>query len=396
MVCPPPPQNDKPVLIRFFVGLVVIGSLAVILASVLGFPKLLFIGQMSIFTASICLIPTAAQSRFIKYRSQQYGELLNVLVEIILFITLFIAFGFWLFGKEAIGIGITYIGCLILLLEVGGHLIEQYMVKTLRNISRNDDVRILHDASEAVRKMFQGELILYLSVPLGLAAGTFIGLMHNWTTTQIIILNARIVLSLSSFALLIFLLIAFMRMCDPLVRESDTGSSYSYIGEESVRESRGVVNRFLRIMRLVVPKRQDNSRETQKQKDISLVQMAMDIRKIYLFDSIHNVILLVAFSATVLILGSVEVEKKWIIATFLGLSIVFINLPYMIGQSRLREKLLSKYDNAIQREDISEALKKKAPLAPKSEFLNALIFSNTGGYIVYSLLEQFVKETFKP
>lgn len=396
MVMAPPPKSDKPVLIRFFAGLAAIGSLAVILARVLGLPKLLFIGQMSIFIASICLIPTVAQSRFIQYRSQQYGELLKVLVEIILFIILFIAFGFWFFGKEAVGIWITYIGCLILLLEVGGHLIERYMVTTLRNISRNDDVTIFRDASEAVQEMFQGELILYLSVPLGLATGTFIGLMLDWTTRRIIVLNAQVVLSLSSLALLMFLLITFMRMCDPLVRESDTVSSYSYIEEERVRESRGVVKRSMRILRLVVPKRQDNSRETQKQKDISLVLIAMSIRKIYLFDSVHNLILLVAFSATVLILGSVEVEKKWIIAALVGLSIVLIQLPYMIGQSRLRAKLLSKYDNVIQREDVSETLKQKAPLAPKLEFLNALIIPGSGGYIVYSLFEEFVKETLKP
>lgn len=388
----PPPKNDKPVLIRFLSGLAVIGSLAAILAIVLGLPKLLFLGQMSIFTASICLIPTAAQSRFIQYRGQQYGDLLKVLVEIILFIVLFISFGFWFFGKEAIGIWITYIGCLILLLEIGGHLIERYMVKILRSISRNDDVRIFRDASEAVRKMFQGELILYLSVPLGLAIGTFIGLILDWKTRQIIVLNARIVLSLSSFALLTFLLIAFMKMCDPLLRESDTASSYSYIEEQPVRENGGVLNRLLKVLRLVVPKRQDDSRETQKQKDISLVQMAMSIRKIYLFDSIHNVILLVAFSSGVLILGNVEVEKKWIVATLVGLSIILIQLPFMIGQYRLQQKLLNKYDNE---EDISEALKQKAPLAPRLEFLSALISPSTGGYILFSLFEDFVKETLK-
>ena len=62
---------------------------------------------------------------------------------------------------------------------------------------------------------------------------------------------------------------------------------------------------------------------------------------------------------------------------------MFNQLPYMIGQSRLRREVLKNYRNA-KRVDMEEELKKYAPLFPKWDFLiNSVSPVSAGGFAYF-------------
>ena len=58
------------------------------------------------------------------------------------------------------------------------------------------------------------------------------------------------------------------------------------------------------------------------------------------YDAVHNVILLVGFAAVVAGLWGVSIDMKWLIASLVGLSLLFNQLPFVLGQSALHENVL--------------------------------------------------------
>jgi hypothetical protein len=287
-------------------------------------------GQMTLVTVVVCLTPTAAH-----LFTKQHGRVARVIVETLLLVSLFLSFAWWLFGTAILGIGIAYAIVLILLLEIGSHLVERYKVVILRRLSHHAPFRSLRDDAEVINRMFLREQALYISVPLGLIAGTIVGLGRRQTPQTIVVLCLQLVLLLASVVLFSFLLYTFARMSDPLFK-----TSHKY--------------------------------------DLDLACMVSDLRKVYLYDAMHNVILLVAFVAIVVRLWGISIDAKWLIAGLIGLSLVFNQLPYLIGQARLHEKVLERYEG-LKRAEIDEKLKKHAPLFPTFDFLAALFITGTGG-----------------
>ncbi len=388
---PPPLATPVPAIARGLIlytviGLAILGSLVWLLTKVSGGAKLLFAGQMALFTASICLIPTIAHRL-----TQRHGRVARILLETVLFTILLIAFGLWIFGTGGFGIWVVYAIGLILVLEVGSHLIERYMIITLRRVFRSASFSSLKSDAEAIQKMFRGELVLYVPVPIGLLIGTLVGLVGDWTPQATIIFSVQLVLSLASIVLLAFLVNAFRRMSDPLFRESSVVSTR--IAEEPVRQNKGFLNNLGKVFKFLVPPRR-GSKVDHEQQDLSLAYMITDLRKVYLYDSVHNAVLLVAFVSVVASVWNIPVDLKWVIVALLGVSFVFSQLPYIIGQSLLHEKVLDRYEGT-KRSEMADKLKKTAPLFPTVDFLAALFATGTAGGLLYYLLDQFMKNVFK-
>ncbi|GEM_PF-2822908 len=351
-----------------------------------GGTQMLLAGQMSLLTVSICLTPT-----IVRKLTQHRGRVSRVLFETTLFSSILIGFSLWIFGASGLGSWTVYVLGVLLVLEAGSNIIERYMVRTLNRISHVAAYRSLRNDAQTVQKMFRNELILYISVPVGLVAGTIIGLVNNWTTQATVLLSIQIVLLLASITVFAFLTIASVRMSDPIFKEGHV--IVPTASEESVAGRKGFVGSFIKVLRVLVPPSRTNKNE-QEEQDLTLAIITTELRKAYLYDSTHNAILLFAFALIILELGHIPIDTKWMVTALLGLILFMCQLPYIIGQSLLHEKVRDRYEG-LKREEMAENLRKKAPLLPTVDFLAALFTTGTAGGVIYYLLDQFIKNTLK-
>ena len=270
----PPPAMALGWLILLLVSFALLGAAAFLSINGWGKAKALFSIQMIVFILAICFVPTASE-----WITGNRNRVARTVVESALFISLFVAFNYWVFGRSGLGIWIGYAAGLTLILEIGSRLVERYVQATLNRLIRSVSYRNLLADARSVEKMFRGELVLYLPVPAGLFIGTVVGLVENWGPSATLRFCIELVLALASLVLLFFLIIAFARMSDALFRE-DAVSSVS-LAEGPVRS--GVLGNLAKIFRFFVPSPQVDQDE-QEQKDISLANMISDLRKAYLYD----------------------------------------------------------------------------------------------------------------
>lgn len=388
---PPPAVAVPPPLLRWrvitiFIGIGLFVGLSLLLFNWQGIAGLLFVSQMLLLIIAICLTPTAAH-----HLTKRQGRIARVVVETLLFIVSFIAFGYWLIGGTVFGIWIAYAAVLVLLLEIGAHFVEHHKIVTLKRLSRSVSFKHMQSNAEALEKLFHNELVLYVSVPLGLVAGTTIGLIRSQTPEATLVLCLQIVLLLAALVLLFFLVNSFAQMRDPLFKTTQTYSPK--IANEWIVERKGFISKIGRVLRFLVPSPKPETVE-QEQKDLDLAYMVTDLRKIYLYDAMHNVILLVAFAAAAIRLWGIPIDVKWLMVSLVGLSLLFNQLPFVIGQSALHERVLERYEG-IKRADMAEKLKKYSPLFPTSDFLAALFTTGTAGGVLYVLIDNFIKEALK-
>ena len=313
----------------------------------------------------------------------------RTVAESALFVSLFVAFSYWVFGSRGLGSWIGYAAALTLILEIGSRLVERYVQATLNRIIRNVSYRDLMTDARSVEKMFRGELVLYLPVPAGLVIGTVVALLENWGPSAALRFSIELVLALASLVLLFFLITAFARMTDALFRE-DAVSSVS-LAEGPVRS--GALGSLGKIFRFFVPSPQVDQ-DGQEQKDLSLAYMISDLRKAYLYDSAHNVILLVSFAFIMAAMSKISIGIQWVVLALVGLGFIFGQLPYIIGQSLLHEKILDRYEG-VKRAEVAEQLRKNAPLFPTVYFLAALFTTGTAGGLLYFLMDQFLRNALK-
>ncbi len=345
--------------------------------------SLVFVSQMMFLIAAICLIP------FISHQlTKRWGVMAYIFVESLLFIVLILGFNLWVFGTSNVGMWIGYVIVFILLLEIGASIVEWYKNITLKRFVRSNSQDNLQMYAKTFEKMFHNELILYISVPLGLLIGAIIGLIRNWSSKVTILLCLQLVFLLAAFLLLYFLVAAFQRMSNPMFETSQESST------EVIEEDSGsFFYQFRKVIKVFIPS-QETSVGDHEQTDIDIAYMISDLRKMYLYNAVHNVILLIVFIAFALNLSGFIVKTKWLLSGLIGSSLIFNQLPYMIGQLRLHDRVLERFEG-VKRSEIAEKLKKYAPFFPKVDFLSALFTAGTAGGVLYFLLDQFVKNTLK-
>jgi hypothetical protein len=338
--------------------------------------KLLFAGQMALLTAALCLTPTLSY-----HLTKRWGRAARVVLETALFAAVFALFYVWLWGGEGLGERIRYAILLTLLIEAGGHLVEWDMAKTLARLSKSDLFVNLRPDAETLERMFRRELAIYVPVPFGLVVGTAWGLARGLSSQETVSLSLRVVLWLTSLAILYFLAVGFARMSDALFKGVELPPGQA--APKAQRRKGG--KRF----RLSASAKAGDGRRV-----LDMACMVADLRKVYLFDSAHNVVLLVAFAAVALKLQGVGVDEKTLLLLLLFLSFGFNHLPYIIGQSRLHDKVLEPYQG-VERAEINAKLKEHAPFFPRWEFLAVLLTSSPAGGVVYFLLEHSVHDVLK-
>jgi hypothetical protein len=382
---PPSPLGLLAGVLLLVLGVVLAGVLLLVLG--VG----IFLNKMILVTVVICLVPTLAY-----WLTQKRGRVARVAVETILFVLLILASSLWILGTSILGIWIGYLSVLIFLIEAGSNFVEWYTIKTLKRISRSVLFESIRTQSEAFEKMFREEQILYITVPVGLILGTIIASILRQSPKQVIVLCLQIVFALSSLVLIFFLIKSFIIMSKPLfkteqVLEPTIARDH---GEESESWISWLKNIFReKVLRLEVPPLGRNIHDQQNY-DITLACLSRDLRKIYLYDAIHNVTLVVAFVAFLFSLSDITIDKKWLIMGLIGMVFIFNQLPYAIGQSLLRKEITDRYEGE-RREEMQEKFKKYIPLWPRFEFLASIFTPSTAGGLLILLFDNFVKEALK-
>ena len=312
--------------------------------------KVQFTSQMIIFTVVICLTPTIAD-RLTKKQSRAA----RVGLETLLFLSFILGFSVWLFGTFILGFWIIPTTIFILILEVGSHVVEHYKISTLNRLADEVTFKKLKNQAEDIERMFRIGLTLYIPVPLGLIIGTVASWFYKQTPKETILFSLKLVILMVSLFLVIFLYISFIKICDPLFHDGNISSV------DLDKEMKGFFGQMLvKIYRLVVPRR---FREDSEKEAIELACTVSYLRKIYLYDAIHNVFLLVALVALITFLFGVNIKPIWLF-TSLVVAVLFLNvLPYVIGQTALHNKILERY-KGIKRINLLKKLREYSPLFP--------------------------------
>lgn len=269
---------------------------------------------------------------------------------------------------------IGYAGLLIALVVGGGHLVEWYRDDILTRVRKDTTAAKVHSDLTKIDNFFHDEQFIYVSVPLGLASGLLIGWWKHLEPWTVIIVAVQAMAFLFVVTLLVFLLKLFHRMWDPILR-------------------------FDQGVKKTIPTEMEHN----------VAYAVSELRKVYLYDSIHDAMLLVSFLALALRLGQVQIgknhvcflsfglcsgaaqiDKGWLLGGLAAVILVLNQLPFMVGQRQLHLLVLDKLEGWSRAETFAK-IKESLVLFPKIEFLAALFASGSAGGAVWSLAEKLIK-----
>ncbi|HEY1349556.1 MAG TPA: VWA domain-containing protein [Ktedonobacteraceae bacterium] len=340
----------------------------------------LFLSQMILLTASICLIPT-----ILYWFTKRRNRLVHVAVESLLFIVLFLSFGLWMFGRSAFGNWIVYAVALIVLIEAGSHIIEWHKDIMLKRLAGGISFDNMSTDANALKKMFHHEVFLYVSPPVGLIVGTVIGLFRHQVPDAILLFCFQFVLLLASLTLSYFLFLGFQRMCNPMFKTAQVSTPIV-----DMKKRQGF---WSSVLEIVAPPPLSKPQEDLEQKDLDLASDVSDLRKIYKYDALHNATLLVVLVTASLNTIGVTINIIWLVLGTLATAFFLSELPYAIGQYLLHAKVLERY-TGTKHVDMKKKLDKYAPPFPPIALLVALTTATSIGGFLFYLLNLLISSSF--
>jgi len=130
--------------------------------------------------------------------------------------------------------------------------------------------------------------------------------------------------------------------------------------------------------------------------DLAFLGMVTKIRRIYLYDGFHNILLL---SLIILFISSLlrpYLVNHWffIFLALLGAVFLFNEIPFVIGQMILHQRISDRYTEA-QRQELAEQMAKAAPITPQISMIIVHMTSSGAGALLYVIGEHILKETAK-
>ena len=278
-------------------------------------------------------------------------RILAAIVEAVAFFSI-ILWLTWILGNSIWNLRIGYAGLLVTLLIGGGHAVAWYRDKTLERVKGDSTASDVRPHLTVIHSFFSDELIVYASVPVGLGMGLLLGLAHE-TKRQIVFHGIQWMAGFFALSLAWFIANSFWRMGSPLLRFADPKLKIVPLGTD-------------------------------------VAYAISELRKVYLYDSFHNATLLVSFLALGLSISQIYVEKSWWLQAFAAIVLVFIQIPFVAGQSALQDLALGNIGGWGRAKLLNE-MKEGLPLFPKVEFLAAIISSGSAGGLVWSLGEKLIK-----
>lgn len=376
-----PPNNNN----RLLAILCIVACVVWVALFILGrqyFPRLLF--TMNVLTLMVLVSIAPIVSNSLPYSE---WRLVRIASETIIVMGAVVLFTLSAFGAGYLGMWTVYTAGIILLLEMGGHFIEWYKIDTVSRLSELKLLHTLEDKRLLIDRIFRRQQVLYLSIPLGFIAGLCVGLSMGHSEFKIIELCIIAILSLASLALLFFLINGFVRMCDPMFT---TGN----VAKPVIEKKSSAITGILGGTHLVIIMPEAEKKDESANQDLNLAASATNLRKIYLFDAVHNTLLLVAFAAVMLSFRAGTITLTRVIVALFVSAFLFSQLPFGIGQELLHRRVLRRF-LPTKEAKLKEELDKIAPRFPALGFLTS--FGTTGaGSILFYLLNEAIKSRLKP
>jgi hypothetical protein len=276
------------------------------------------------------------------------------------------------FGAQAMGKWILYTTAIVLVLEIGAHLVEWNKDDSIKRLSQWSDLfKFLENDTSLLDKLFRRQQITYLSIPLGFLIGLHTGLFFGYSDAMTFAACLIAILSLASLSLTYFLINSFERMIDPILT---TDEVYSRAVKTVVPKSKAkAIIKGLQLV-IIVPAEVDEKSDTW---DLDLAHAATGLRKIYLFDSLHSTLLLLAFVGIILSFAGVNITLTRVIVSLIVATLIFCQLPFSIGQTRLHRQLLWRVKGS-QEVEMRKNLDAVAPRFPAFQLLTSLATTGTG------------------
>ena len=351
----------------------------------LTFIKGLTVSLLFIFIPSLAARITKTRSRV----TQSIAEI--VLFSIVLMLVEYLMF------KQLGSSWLVYSIAIVSVLDAGGHALDHVgeerlnrSTKELESKQRQLDKKkkntkqtqaLLDDISQYTNmlryvgnfnEIFNQERLLYLALPLGILSGVSVGLYKQTSTIGYVEYTIQHISIIAAIVLTYFVYRAILQMVLPVY-----------------------ISQWLRREKIVFTSDELDKFQDEKERAIGLGKTTTDLRELFLYDSVHNVLLLSVF--LYVFLASINISLSWKEISFgvLFMLTVFSQLPFIIGQSLLRQYILNGYGGYARGVMESELKKDEyAPLLRKPEFLVALTTLGTGG-LLFILAENFIKELFK-
>jgi hypothetical protein len=133
--------------------MLVLTAALLLVALTRGFSGLAFAFQMFLLTLMVCAIPL-----FVESNIGEENRVGRIIFETLSFGITLACFSIWMLDIAGLQLWIVYALLLILLLEIGSHIVQAYQKKVLRRIASNTQLHNLHGYSEKVESIFCREL----------------------------------------------------------------------------------------------------------------------------------------------------------------------------------------------------------------------------------------------
>ena len=314
---------------------------------------------------------------------------LRVLIETLIVIGAVALFLWSQFGAQVMGKWILYTTAIVLVLEIGAHLVEWNKDDSIKRLSQWSDLfKFLESDTSLLDKLFRRQQITYLAIPLGFLIGLHTGLFFGYSDAMTFAVCLIAILLLASLALTYFLINSFVRMIDPILTTEEV---YSRAVTTTVPKSKAkAIIAGIQLL-IIVPSDVD---EKSDNTDLDLAHAATGLRKIYLFDSLHSTLLLLAFVGIILNFAGVNITLTRVFGSLIVAPLIFCQLPFSVGQTRLHRQLLWRVKGSEEVE-VRKKLDAVAPRFPRFQLLSSLATTGTGS-LLYFLLEELIKNRLKP
>ncbi|MGK7892920.1 MAG: hypothetical protein AB4372_04560, partial [Xenococcus sp. (in: cyanobacteria)] len=144
------------------------------------------------------------------------------------------------------------------------------------------------------------------------------------------------------------------------------------------------------LLKNILKKYDMNYEINSEQQAIQITKAITNLRKIYLYDSLHNVVLLIGFITVLIYLWNLKINILWLIGSLI-LAILILNiLPYTIGQNVLHKEINEYYIRKKEQTKIGKTLRKNAPLFPE-EIIKIMAALKTMAAALKTIAKEIIK-----
>ncbi|GEM_PF-4790665 len=314
-------------------------------------------------------------------------------IEILLYILTILVIGTWITENKISSSWIPSILFAVPLIVGGGTLVEfvmQFRLDHILTLAKSSQIKF---EVNRITEMFANEVMHYLSVPLGFGLGVIASFLHSLDPLSAYMLCLVAISILYLLFLTISIFTSFRRLSDSLYQPETVNSEIS----ESNRISK-IINKLRTVLRLKSKLENKNTLITQQEHDLLVANLTAEIRKLYLFNSSHNIILFVTFLTIVLLILGLEVSLYFVLGTILVLYTVFGQLPYVLGQRNLHTQIMVRYsnlDNIVTYTEMEKKLHDVSPLYLRIYFINSILMTGVGGFLFLIISQVIINSLTK-